>query len=213
MCKVKILATSDLHGYLPDPQALEPCDIFLLAGDYAPGRDLEGQIRFFNGVFSDWLGRLRARHIVGIAGNHDIALQSAPERLLELPWTYLEDSPIEVDGLRIYGTPWTTPFYDWAFMAEESELGLLFAKIPQGIDILISHGPPQGILDRNFEGLPCGSSALRYRIEEAQPRAVVCCHIHEGYGQRDLKSTTVYNVSRVNARYIPVNRPVQVILP
>jgi hypothetical protein len=49
-----------------------------------------------------------ARHIVGIAGNHDLiyAGTRAPFVLAGLPWHYLQDGEVELCGLRIWGTPW-----------------------------------------------------------------------------------------------------------
>src|SRR6266542_178729 len=130
---MKILALSDLHGYLPD---IPECDILLLAGDYSPGpKDRD----FLQGPFTNWLRRLQARHIIGIAGNHDFEFQRAPEAYRGLPWHYLEDTGIELAGLSFWGSPWTPPFFNWAFMAEEDELRSIFGKIPHKLDVLITH--------------------------------------------------------------------------
>ena len=61
---------------------------------------------------------------------------------------YLEDSGIEIDGVRFWGSPWTPNFMDWAFMLDRDEL--LYQKwkaIPEHTDVLITHGPPKGIGD------------------------------------------------------------------
>ncbi len=214
MCKLKILATSDLHGYMPD---IPPCDILILAGDHCPYHNLKDQVQWFNGIYARWLRSLPARFIVAVAGNHDFALQNAPQAIVGLPWTILEDSSTVIEGLRFYGTPWTPAFGRWAFMESEDRLRQRFADIPEGLDFLISHGPPQGVCDMNGIHQPCGSSALRYRIEQCRPRYVVSGHIHEAHGlgylntQHGLpKATVVYNVSYVDLAYQPVNPIIEI---
>ncbi len=209
---MKILATSDLHGTLP---AIPPCDLLLIAGDICPllSHDVAYQAEWLSTTFHKWLCRVPARKVVSIAGNHDWAFQNAPESVPELPWTYLQDSGCEFEGLRIYGTPWTPEFNEWAFNATESELKSLFRRIPSGLDILLSHGPPYGFLDANAIGLQCGSIALRNAVVEKSPKAVVCGHIHEGFGCRQLGPTTIWNVSLLDGAYRAGRFPVEVAFP
>jgi Icc-related predicted phosphoesterase len=197
----KIIALSDLHGYLPK---VPECDFLLLAGDYSPGaRDRD----WLMGPFADWLRRLPVRHILGVAGNHDFEFQKAPEAYRGLPWHYLDNDGIELDGLTFWGSPWTPPFMNWAFMAEEPKLRSMFAKIPQHVDVLITHGPPAGIRDRNYDGKSCGSTALATKVLRVAPRLHVFGHIHEGFGRQYLnlgnpKGGTLFaNVSYVDGRY------------
>jgi predicted phosphodiesterase len=209
---MKILAISDLHGYFP---AIPPCDILLLGGDYCPYHNIEDQLRWFNGPFAEYLKSIPACHKIAVAGNHDFALQRGyRERLGPLAWTLLQDDTarIKIDGrqLRIHGTPWTPTFGAWAFMGDEHDLETIYADIPHGLDILISHGPPQGVVDRNFTGMHCGSSALRSRLMVAQPQVVVCGHIHEAHGMGKLGKTVIYNVSHVNLGYRPSHGPVEI---
>src|SRR3954464_4611618 len=162
MCK--ILALSDLHGYLPD---IPPCDLLILAGDYSPGaKDRD----WLMGPFTTWLRKLPAKEIVGTAGNHDWEFQRAPEAYRGLPWHYLQDSGIELFGLKLYGSPWTGQFFNWAFMKEDEDLGPIWDKIPPGVDILITHGPPKGILDHNALSFKCGSQTLWDKVRQIQPR-------------------------------------------
>jgi len=206
MCK--ILALSDLHGYLPK---VPPCDFLLLAGDYSPGaKDRD----WLMGPFTDWLGGLQARHIIGVAGNHDWEFQRSPEAYKGLPWHYLENSGITLEGLTFWGSPWTPLFMNWAFMEQEDKLKHMFGKIPKHVDVLITHGPPAGIRDRNYHGQSCGSTALASKVLKVAPRLHVFGHIHESFGRQYLNlgnpmgGTTFANVSYVNGRYLPVNGPV-----
>lgn len=213
---MRIYAVSDLHGYFP-PWVPE-CELLLLGGDYCPTRDLDQERRFMLGPFRDWMQELKddgtVKHIVGIAGNHDFILQEDRALAEGLPWIYLQDSEWELDGVRVYGTPWTNRFYNWAFMGTNSELNKKFASIPRGLDILLSHGPAFMRLDENAQGLHCGSAALFDKVMEVKPDSVVCGHIHEAHGILDEDGIRYYNVSYLNGRYEPkyncVNIPLKV---
>src|SRR5262249_28634493 len=104
---MRIVAMSDLHGYLPEH--VPACDLLLLAGDLGPVTDHSPltHAQWLGREFRAWLERLPARKIVGIAGNHDLVFERAPHLVpRDLPWTYLQDSGLEWEGLKIWGTPW-----------------------------------------------------------------------------------------------------------
>ena len=51
------------------------------------------------------------------------------------------------------------------------------------IDIMITHGPPQGILDLNYPRLEnCGCEHLRRAVERCKPQLHCFGHIHEAWG-------------------------------
>ena len=122
--------------------------------------------------FNDWLGTLNFKHKIVIAGNHDITFDSYKKAELskrfyndELKYdpeecksmltncTYLEDSAVEVMGYKIYGSPWSPWFYDWAFNAQRGEECIeLWKKIPTDTDVLLTHGPAHKILDTCSNG-------------------------------------------------------------
>jgi Icc-related predicted phosphoesterase len=208
---MRIVAMSDLHGYLP--ARMPRCDLLLLAGDlcplqiHAPAR----QAQWLHEEFRAWLGRQPARQIVGIAGNHDFVFQLEP-RLVphDLPWTYLQDAGIDWEGLKIWGTPWQPWFWDWAFNGGPEKLQQQWALIPDGTDILVVHGPPHGYGDGVPEGgtiRRCGCPHLLERIREIQPRLVVFGHIHEGRGEWTLGRTKLANVTLLDAGYRPIYEP------
>lgn len=205
---MQILAVSDLHGYLP---YIPECELLLLGGDYARMRNTDQQRRFFTGEFTDWLKQIPAKHIVGIAGNHDFPLKDK-EFGTSLPWIYLQDKSVDIKGVTIYGTPWTPTFYDWAFMDNESGLQERFTNIPSGLDILLSHGPANGVLDKTQEGHNAGSYALKMCIGQVKPDSVICGHIHEARGVEEHSGVTYYNVSYVNRSLEPKYNPVNIIL-
>jgi Icc-related predicted phosphoesterase len=213
MSPLKIIATSDLHGQLPP---IEPCDLLLLAGDLCPASDhsLFAQMQFLAGPFADWLEQVPAKRIVGVAGNHDFIFEKRPDLVPRtLRWDYLQDSATEVHGLKVYGTPWQPWFYDWAFNLSEEELVKKWARIPEGTDVLVCHGPPIGYGDKpQGPRPPQGSPGLLHRIEQIAPGLVVFGHIHEGRGRWQLRladgrEVTLANVTHVNLRYEPVYPP------
>ena len=145
---MRICCAADLHGTLPE---IPPCDLLLLAGDLVPlgaHAPRDGR-RWLDGTFRAWLDALPARtRVVGVAGNHDFVFQEG-EVAFDPPlrWTYLQDSEATVAGLRIWGTPWQPRFFDWAFNLDEPELAEKWAAIPDGLDVLLLHGPPFGYGD------------------------------------------------------------------
>jgi len=202
-----ILAISDLHGFLPE---IPPCDLLLLGGDYNKARDRDMQLRFMNGEFRDWLHNIEARYIVGIAGNHDFVLEEWPDLLHNLPWKYLKDETIDIEGVKIHGSPWTPEYGNWAFMKPDYRLIDYWNKIPEGLDILLTHGPAYRYGDETMTGEHAGSRYLTAAIKMKQPNSHVFGHIHEAHGIEDDGTTRYFNVAHVNFRYEPVNGPVNI---
>lgn len=207
---MKVVAVSDLHGTLPE---IPPCDLLLIGGDITPieDHDTDFQAWWLDTTFREWLGKVPARQIVGVAGNHDWVFARKPRKVpKDLPWVYLEDAGFEWEGLKIYGTPWQPWFFDWAFNAYEDELETIWRKIPDKTDILVLHGPPRGYGDGvpGREGMRhTGSPSLLERIQEIAPRLVIFGHIHEGRGQWQLGRTTLANVTILDKHYEHVHAP------
>lgn len=187
---VKIVATSDLHGELP---LIPECDLLLIAGDICPDGSALYQGRWLDKEFRVWLKNIPAKEIVGIAGNHDIIFEHYTHFLPnELPWHYLQDEVKVVQGFNIYGTPWQLPFWG-AFNEGEKGLQAKYQNIPENIDILISHSPVAGILDR-VGARHTGSLALKEKVAKIRPKLFVCGHIHCDTGIFEQSGTTYANV-------------------
>lgn len=222
---MKITCISDLHGNLPDN--IPECDVLVIAGDVCPdylqtlygnsvkvNKGEQKQSLWLSEHFEPWLKCQRAKHIVGIAGNHDFVFE---KKFLvpELSWIYLEDSEVTIDGVKFYGTPWVPNLPFWAFYGTERVLELRTKAIPDDVNVLISHGPPYGYGDiagakyGDREGLHVGDVPLLERIKEIKPPLVVCGHIHEGRGNYVIDTTTtlLHNVSYVDVTYTPYDLP------
>jgi len=201
---MKVVAISDLHGHLPK---IPSCDLLLIAGDLCPMSDIVGQRWWLQEVFGPWLESLDVKDIIGVAGNHDWIFERAKHLVPKLPWTYLEDNLAEVQGLTIYGIPWQRRFYDWAFNLDEPELGSKYAKIPEGVDIIVSHGPPFYFGDLTKRGEHVGCRTFIEKVQEIKPKLVVFGHIHCDHGQWDYEDCKLANVTVVNEKYEMVYEP------
>lgn len=80
--------------------------------------------------------------------------------------------------------------------------------IPDDVDVLITHGPAVGILDKIMDGSNVGCEELIKAIKRIKPKYHLCGHIHEGYGVTELDGCTHINASITTERYIPTNKPV-----
>lgn len=210
---MRIIATSDWHGEFPAELdvGLPDGDVLVIGGDIMPVHDhrRQYQAQWFREHFIPHLESLseRLEAIVWVAGNHDFVLQDSAKLTADLPSgiIYLQDTSYWHEGVHFYGTPWSGEFFNWAFMDDEDGLAERYAQIPDGVDVLISHGPPYGLCDRTDGGIHAGSIALLERIAQVQPRVVVTGHIHEAYGEEQIGPSSVRNVSLMDLRYRPVN--------
>jgi Icc-related predicted phosphoesterase len=183
-------------------------DLLIHCGD-ATGKGTAEQIARFN----EDLVALPHPHKVVIAGNHDRLFDEDPEtarKLLDPSIHYLQDTAVVIGGLKIFGTPWVHGLGEANFNAfteppRSIEISERRKAIPEGIDILVTHCPPFGILDSGY-----GCTSLRWRIEEIRPKLVVFGHVHSGHGTfRDPDSGVLYvNAASCTSAYEPTNPPI-----
>ncbi len=202
---MKITCVSDTHGR-PWVDDIKPCDILLHCGDISPvdmSHTFYAQQVWFYEEFLPSLETLKDRvgHIVFIAGNHDTFLyqqflsKTAPPVLPAGTQniTYLCNSEVTINGVRIYGTPWCNlPSWAspggpvWNFAEQDEQLYYRFKHIPEDLDILITHGPAHSACDvildlsRNGDSGRLGSTSLACAIRGKKngPKYVFSGHIH-----------------------------------
>ena len=203
---MRIIAASDLHGRLPQPEDVPRGDVLALAGDLCPHGGASRQLDWLSTAFAGWVDRLPVSRVVATWGNHDwVGLKWPAPAVSKMSW--LLDSGVEIDGCRFWGSPWSLPFFDWAFMRPEDQLAETWSLMPEGTDVAIVHGPPQGCGDLTSRGQHVGSASLRRRLEEVRPQLAVFGHIHEAAGQWDLAGGVWANVSLLDLHYRLVRPP------
>lgn len=177
--------------------------ILVHAGDVS-GRGSEREIR----LFLEWFSELPYTHKILISGNHDFFFEVATKDevdalIAEYPGiTYLNDSGVTIEGIKFWGSPITPYFHNWAFNRFHHEIQPHWDLIPNGIDVLITHGPPHGILDKvRYDNLTVGCPKLAKKVKEIKPKVHVFGHIHEGRGLHEEDGTTYINASVVDFRY------------
>jgi Icc-related predicted phosphoesterase len=197
---MRIVCISDTHVYHRSVKVPKG-DILVHAGDISHRGTVDQVTNFF-----DWFGSLPHPHKIFISGNHDPILQDNPEWVqAHLPKgvTYLQDSSVVIGGLKFYGSPWT-PAYGRTktFMLERDTLGEKWDQIPNDTDVLITHGPPHGILDITLRppGEHVGCESLRKRVEEIRPMFHIFGHVHEAWGKEEHNGTIFVNASIWNHR-------------
>jgi Icc-related predicted phosphoesterase len=210
---MKIVFISDTHGKHKVLTSnaynniLGEGDILVHAGDCTNvGKEYEIK------EFLDWFSNTPFKHKVFIAGNHDwgfVKNQDIDQEYKDKGVHYLFDSMVELDGVKIYGSPWQPEFFNWAFNVPRGEqLAEKWSKIPEGLDILVTHGPAHGMVDHTIDGLNVGCEDLFDKILEVKPKIHVCGHIHWAYGQKSFHGTEYLNASVLNERYQYQNKPI-----
>ena len=165
-------------------------------------------------------------HKIFIAGNHDFGCQDevlAVEELLRLnPGSeYLYDDIFLIgdesddydDMVKVWGSPWQPEFYNWAFNLprQGAELKAVWNMIPSDVDILVTHGPPNGHLDYvDYAKQNVGCELLRDRIDLIKPKIHVFGHIHSSYGYKFDGTTHFFNAAVLDERYNFTQKPLTV---
>jgi Icc-related predicted phosphoesterase len=135
--------------------------------------------------FIDWYSLLPIKHKLYVAGNHDTSIERnfiIKDDFEKAGIIYLENDWIEIEGFKIWGSPITPTFGDWAFMKARHNTHEVWKHIPDDTDIVVVHGPPATILDlsynRNNELEFCGDSSLKKRMLDLKPKLCLFGHIH-----------------------------------
>ena len=201
----KLVIIADTHTF-HDKAVLPKGDILIHAGDLEIRNNLELQI------IIEWFESLDFKHIIWVGGNHDFYLEqlfnSSIEPIMPENVHYLMNTEITIEGIKFWGSPFSTVFGRWAFMNHLPELKEIWNTIPSDTDIVITHSPPFGILDQCINGVSVGCPALRDKLKSIKPKYHICGHIHEAHGIYQDEYTTYINASVLNEYYKMVNDPV-----
>jgi Icc-related predicted phosphoesterase len=228
---LRVVCLSDTHGKHRNVQHVPEGDVLLHCGDFTH-RGTHAEIKDFNA----WLGSLPHQHKIVVAGNHDFCMDAAEydanwrsafrhaeyndpnvSRELLTNATYLENRSLVVDGVKFYGSPMTPPI-PGRTMAFNVARGFAaqqhWAKLPVDVDVLVTHGPPNGILDKTVTGLRVGDEMLlKEVVSRVRPRFHVFGHIHEAYGATRVGNTTFVNCATSTLLGRPRHPPVVIDVP
>ena len=206
---MKLVLISDTHARHRD-FATPPGDVLIFAGDMMTDGYRVGEIADFN----SWLGDQPQTHKIVIAGNHDRLFESnrIESDYLLTNAVYLEDSPLIIGRVKFWGSPAQPEFCNWAFNYRRgSDIDRVWQQIPEDTDVLITHGPPAGILDTvKRGGAHLGCADLKRAVQRVKPKLHVFGHIHGGYGEFHDGTTHFVNASLMDERYRPANQPIVV---
>lgn len=201
---VAISDTHELHRELEVPDG----DLLIHAGDLTMfGKSLQA-LRDFN----EWLGELPHRHKVVVYGNHEYMLEADPglRRLLSNAVVLVNESVV-IEGVKVWGSP-LTQHYGGAFgRSNPADRVCVYNTIPADTDIVVTHGPPFGILDSTpeYPG-PSGDRELREAVRRTRPRLHIFGHVHSGYGVLPTRNTMFVNAALMGWAGDLENKPIVV---
>jgi len=197
---MKIWHISDTH--MNHDQLVVPPDIDIVvhSGDASnwldPYRN-ESELR----AFIDWFAALPIPTKVFVPGNHDTSLAKGlvTRDLIESRKIHLLiNEEREIEGLRFWGSPFTPRYGNWSYMKDRGTINRIWDNIPDGLDVLITHGPPYGILDATYNHHNkvelVGCSALRKRVARAAPRFMLFGHVHSCDDIRNSGTRTLSDI-------------------
>jgi len=208
---MRIVALSDTHS-LHNKVTVPDGDVLIHAGDFMnTGYDFN-EAKYF----AEWWNALPHKTKILVAGNHDRQMESNEKICLRYfnNTIYLKDSGVMVAGKLFWGSPYQPEFCNWAFNVRRGEfIKKHWDLIPDRTDVLITHGPPMGILDQTegWGNQHVGCEELLKRVQQVNPLYHIFGHIHAGYGisvTPETNSRTIFrNVSICNEQYQPVHVP------
>ncbi len=187
---MKIVMVSDTHGAHPE---LPAGDVLVHCGDlthFGSFAELKAEV--------EWLKSLPFGHVILIGGNHDVALGNLHDKKLETQTRkllfgrihYLRDSQVTINGVKFWGSPWIPP-YAGVFNLPEEELAAKWNLIPSDVDVLITHGPPAGVLDGG-----AGSASLAAVVRKIHPSIHCFGHVHDQRGET-ANGTHFFNCAKL----------------
>lgn len=181
---MRIYHISDTHSYHDLLKVPKNIDLIIFSGDESNHPVPIINLPEFN-RFIVWFAELPIKYKVFVAGNHSAAIANGLVKKSEFSdkgIIYLENDYVVIEGLKIFGSPITPTFNNWYFMKQRSKLDNLWKLIDDNTDILVTHGPPIGILDlteeRDYKLKQCGDKSLLNHIKRIKPILHCFGHIH-----------------------------------
>lgn len=193
---------SDTHNKHKELTVPDNIDIAICAGDMGTYKDPYMNLKDLNEGL-EWFESLDIDTKIYSPGNHDTALDYHLLHSSQYKWLDIViHETIEVDGIKIFCSPYTPEFFNWAYNKNDKQLKELWEDIPNNTDILVTHGPPYMILDKCQYGYRAGCKSLAKKVKEIKPKIHVFGHIHEDGGKMEkIDETYYYNAAVLDLDY------------
>ena len=200
---MKLVCISDTHFRHLQMEPIPDGDVLIHAGDsLGHGQPYELE------EFLEWFSELPHHDKILISGNHDWIFERQPgwaaKKCDDYGVIYLNDSGIDIEGVKFWGSPVQPEFCNWAFNRMRGpDIDRHWQLIPEDTDVLITHGPPFEILDDTYMTRgPVGCGDLRKHVfERVRPKVHIFGHIHEGHGMVEEDGITFINAAQINDYY------------
>jgi Icc-related predicted phosphoesterase len=213
---MRLIIISDTHG-AHEQLTLPEGDVLIHCGDMIN----QGSLLRFN-HFAAWMRAQKFDHKLIIYGNHALGFSRDPkksdaaETCRQFGLTLLEESDVVINGVKFWGSSATPYFYDWEFNYQRGEdIAKIWSKIPDDTNVLITHGPPYGVLDLVDdtylqEDLHQGCEELKKKVDALPNLKVhVFGHLHKQGGEKLEQNEKIFtNAAMVNDNYKIVREPI-----
>lgn len=214
---MRIWTISDTHEEHEGLTIPKDIDMVIHAGDEANNRVPEINEGACY-LFMDWFNDLDIEYKIFVPGNHSTAFAKGLIDMKLFPTIKaLVHEEVTIEGIKIFGSPYTPTFgYGWAYNKARHKMHKAWSVIPDDTNILVTHGPPKGVLDitqnRDHTFEQCGCKSLLNKVLQVQPDYHIFGHLHDEpsiYNAGRLKlnrcHTTFINPSCVDIRHKLVN--------
>ena len=182
---LKIWHISDTHSYHDLLDIPSNIDVVIHSGDcsnYKDSKNNEPEVR----DFIEWYSKIDIPFKIFVPGNHDTSIERGIVKMSDFTSKdimFLNSTDVIYKDIKFWGTPCTPSFgTGWAFNKQRTKMHDLWQLVPEDTNVLISHGPPKGILDLSYnqdnELEFCGCNAMKTHVQNKQYDAVLFGHIH-----------------------------------
>jgi Icc-related predicted phosphoesterase len=199
---MKITCISDTHQHHKKIK-MPSTDMIIHAGDFTYHGELDEVQKFLQ-----WYGEQKAKYKILVCGNHEKWISTQGNLLKQLCQNegiqLLHNSHTVIEGLTIFGSPYSRKFGPWVYGLDEADLGLIYDNILPDTDIVITHGPAYDRLDWCPNG-NVGSTALAHSLDQLiNLKMHVTGHIHESRGTMLRNGVLTVNASICGIPYSDV---------
>lgn len=195
---MRIVAVSDTHNdsYLYKKIQKLSGDFLFICGDLTNTGESKDLIKYLK-----YVDKSNFKHKVVILGNHELknGYEFCRENFKNI--MFLDNEVAEIDGVKIYGTPYCNEFGGWNFQYNSID-DCIRKTIPrEEVDIILSHEPPKSnnlsLLKWQGEIIDIGNNELTKYLNNCEREMLLFCgHVHEeGGGKAVIGNTTCYNVA------------------